>query len=54
MISEDPFKSLKPPFEITNNMITSLAEIFRVGRKTDFGFKWQVTGLDNQKHIVYL
>ena len=35
MLSEDPIKSLKPPFEITNNMITSLAEISElVGKQT--------------------
>ncbi len=35
MICEDPIKSLKPPFEITNNVITSVAEISElVGRLT--------------------
>ena len=35
MISEDRIKSLKPPFEITNNMITSLVEISElVGKLT--------------------
>lgn len=35
MISEDPIKSLKPSFEIMNNMITSLAEISElVGKLT--------------------
>ena len=35
MISEDPIKSLKLSFEITNNMIISLAEISElVGKLT--------------------
>ena len=35
MVSTDPIKSLNPPFEIMNNMITSLAEISElVGKLT--------------------